>query len=71
MNSNAQTLELTQAANLISETLPPAVAGLKSRRTKWLLLPAGLCLTILVVKAAVLVGQIFAIVNAIYDSSLT
>ena len=71
MNTNTQILELTQAAGAIAQAKPPTAVGLKSRRTKWLLLPAGLCITIIVVKAAVLVGQIFAIVNTIYDSSLT
>ena len=71
MNTNTQTLELTQAADAIAQAKPPMAVGLKSRWTKWLLLPAGLGITIIVVKAALLVGQIFAIVNTIYDSSLT
>jgi hypothetical protein len=49
---------------------PRAPAGLKSRWAKWLLLGTGVCATIPAVKAAVLVGQIFNIINALYDSSL-
>ncbi len=71
MNTNTQIIELTRAAGAIAPAKPPMTAGLKSRRTKWLLLPAGLCITIIIFKAAVLVGQIFAIVNTIYDGSLT
>ena len=71
MNTNTQALGLPQPANMTSETQSTMTPRLKLRLPKWLLLSAGLCLTILVVKAAVLVGQIFVIVNAIYDSSLT
>lgn len=71
MNTNTCTFELAPAAGAITETKLPATARRWSRRAKWLLLASGLGLTLLVVKAAVLVGQIFAIVNAIYDSSLT
>ena len=71
MNTNTQILELTHAAGAIAHAKTPVAAGPKSRLTKWLLLPAGLGITIIIIKAAVLVGQIFAIVNTIYDGSLT
>jgi hypothetical protein len=71
MNTNTHALELTQDTEAIAQAKVPVTAGLKPRRAKWLLLPAGLCATIIVVKAAVLVGEIFGIVNTIYDSSLT
>lgn len=66
----AETSRVPESAK-ISQTALSAVAGPKSRRVKWLLLPMGLCATIVLVKAALLFGEIFEIVNTVYDRSQT
>jgi hypothetical protein len=60
-----------QDSGMILQTALSAAAGPKARLAKWLLLPAGVCAAIVLVKAAVLAGEIFVIVNTVYDSSLT
>lgn len=61
----------TLDAGMTAQTPRSAAVGIKSRLAKWLLLTAGLGAAIVLVKAALLFGEIFGIVNSVYDSSLT
>ena len=70
MNSNLQTLELTQAPAAIAQAKAPWAARLQWPCANWLLLPAGLCATLILVKVVVLVGEIYTFINEVYDRSL-
>jgi hypothetical protein len=59
----------TPDAGLTAQTPLAAAAGTKSPLAKWLLLTAGLCAAIVIVKAALLFGEICGILKSVYDSS--
>jgi len=61
----------TPDAGMTAQKPLPAAAGKKSPLAKWLLLTAGVGAAIVFVKAAWLLGEIFGILNSVYDSSLT
>jgi len=58
------------SAAIVAVVSPVTPTGWKARPAKWLLLLAGACATMVLVKAALLFAQIFQIVNAVYDSAL-